>query len=703
MEPVFALDIGTRVVMGLLMTKEGNGYRIHHAARTEHHQRSMYDGQIHDVEEVVRVVDKVRRDLEAQSGLSLTQVAVAAAGRALRTESAQAAREELLPILWEKPDQLILELEAVQKAMRAVESSQHEDLNFYCVGYSTIDQWVDGVRLNTIVGQRGKKAEVNVVATFLPRLVVDGLLSVLGRAGLEMISLTLEPIAAGMAAVPADMRRINLALVDVGAGTSDIALTKDGTFFTYGMVPIAGDEVTEVISSTYFVDFATAESIKRSLPGKRKTVTVHNFFGEKIRFNIKEVLETIEPVVQTMGESIAQAIVDLNDGKAPQAVILVGGGGLTPMLPSKLADTLQISTARIGIQVRERLKDIVGEESVSGSDVVTPIGIGIAALENRGLHYYSVTVNGMTVSIFELQLATVAEALLAAGIQPRSFLGRPGAALVYTLNGETKIVKGNLGTPALLRVNGEQARLERTLVPNDAVEFEPGQAGKDAQLRLNQVISVAAPKKIYWNGTEEVFSPSLLVKGKPRDPETWVADGDVIEYQGNETVEDFLNTKGFSLYKPNCLRITVNGQERRFPQQREVRLNGETVTSNLLLEDGDHLELHLEELSLGDLDLKAERLLVYLNNTEVYLPPARTRYMSMGEELKAFERVEDGLVLTVEGVPSPPILSELVPYVPEIKEVPPGAKLRLEVNGQTADFSTSLYRGDRVIIEWIKV
>lgn len=55
---------------------------------------------------------------------------------------------------------------------------------------------------------------------------------------------------------------LNIALIDVGAGTSDISITNDGCIIAYGMIPIAGDALTEVIARHCLVDFATAEKSK---------------------------------------------------------------------------------------------------------------------------------------------------------------------------------------------------------------------------------------------------------------------------------------------------------------------------------------------------------------------------------------------------------------------------------------------------------
>ncbi len=83
------------------------------------------------------------------------------------------------------------------------------------------------------------------------------------KVGLIVDSLTLEPIAAMEAAIPKKLRLLNLALIDVGAGTSDIAICSRDSITAFGMVSLAGDEVTEAIVQNFLVDFEAAEKIKK--------------------------------------------------------------------------------------------------------------------------------------------------------------------------------------------------------------------------------------------------------------------------------------------------------------------------------------------------------------------------------------------------------------------------------------------------------
>lgn len=703
MERVFALDIGTRLVMGLIMEKTQEGYQIIASARTEHRQRAMYDGQIHDIEEVAYAVEKVKEELEQKTQEKLHFVSVAAAGRALITAVASAKQCENVPVIWERESILALEMEAVQQALREIQSEE-VGMTYHCVGYSTVETRLEGQNLTNLIGQRGKEVEIKVIATFLPRTVVDGLTGVISRVGLAMRDLTLEPIAAGLAAIPPDMRRMNLALVDIGAGTADIALTRNGSFFAYGMVPMAGDEITERICQQYLVDFQRGETLKRNLGSKAK-LSFTDFLGMKTTVSRAEVTDLIKPVVLELADKIAQEILNLNQG-IPHAVILIGGGSLTPFLPECISDILGLPRNRVGIQIRERLKGISGEEAVKGPEAITPIGIGMSAIGEAGLHYFSVKVNTLQVPIFEMQLATVSDALLAAGISPRLLIGRPGAALTYEINGDINIVKGGFGKPAQFLLNGEDVGLDQELQPADEIQFTSAVDGEKARITFGEIIPTEPKKEIWVNGQKLVFEPEIYGNGVKVERASEVPDGCKISYGSNHSLMDllrFLNIPSTTLME---LRLKINGREQVFPAEREILVNEERVALDLTLNDGDEVLIRESELFVKDLKLRAEPLLFYVNGQEIIYPPQTLKITSRGKLLSGDECVKNGMELLVEGYEHMPLLSDLLPYIPytEIsQEVPSGSRLSLRKNGRDAEFTTLLHPGDRIEVEWKRV
>ena len=286
----FSLDIGTRSVIGSAGIVKGTKIDVIKECYIEHHERAMLDGQIHDISLVTKTVKSVIQNLENELNVKLEKVNIAAAGRLLKTVNSKAEldlnKDESINSEWIKT----LELKAIKEAEESIAKEVVGEL--YCVGYSVVNYYLNGYIISNLLGHKGENISVEIIATFLPKSVVDSLYSVMDKCGLRVSSLTLEPIAAIEAVVPQKLRLLNIALVDIGAGTSDIAISADQSIVAYGMVPIAGDEVTEVIAKECLVDFNTAEIIKRQINTEEeiKFIDILGFECSRSSEKLKEVI-----------------------------------------------------------------------------------------------------------------------------------------------------------------------------------------------------------------------------------------------------------------------------------------------------------------------------------------------------------------------------------------------------------------------------
>ena len=277
---VFGLDIGTRSVVGTIGYQQENKFHVMAQKVKLHETRAMLDGQIHDIAKVSSTILSVKEELERETGIELTDVCIAAAGRVLRTVQAlyEEEYEEEKNITQE--DIYHLESRAVEAAYAEFMQKYKSDEKFFLVGYTVRHFYMNGAPIVNLEGHNLLKAGVDVIATFLPQDVVDGLYTACEREGLHVANLTLEPIAAIRVAIPEKFRSLNMALIDVGAGTSDICVTSEGTIIAYGMIPEAGDHLTEIIAQNYQVDFHTADQIK--IEGSTKpTVTFYDVMGRR--------------------------------------------------------------------------------------------------------------------------------------------------------------------------------------------------------------------------------------------------------------------------------------------------------------------------------------------------------------------------------------------------------------------------------------
>ncbi|WP_213973993.1 cell division protein FtsA [Tepidanaerobacter acetatoxydans] len=535
-QEVFALDIGTRTVAGLVVSKQCKTYKILAHKVLEHESRVMYDGQIHDIEAVAKSVRSIKEDLEKKLNKKLEKAAVAAAGRALYTVEAETERKTSPFIEVTKEDIRSLETEALSKAIKSLaEKNKQGDFdNYYCVGFSPIKWFLEDESLENLLGQKGSSISVKIVATFLPRTVVESLLTVLNRCDLGLESLTLEPIAAGDIVVLPGMRKLNIALVDIGAGTSDIAISRDGSIFAYGMVPMAGDEITEKICEEFLLNFDEGERVKREL-SLHETVKFMDILGNTEELCTKKITETISPIINELSAKIARKILELN-GKTPAAVLMIGGGSLMPGLPESLAAHLEIPKERVGVKGREGLTDIQGCEDFTGPFSVTPIGIAINSLKGAHLSSYKVYINEKPINILAQDNPTVLNALLYAGKSSAEIFGRPGLAKTFKLNGKLKIVKGEMAKPAIVTMNGKNVDLNEPIKDGAVISFLAAKDGKAGSSKIKEYISEEDKISLKINGRNFIIDPVIKVCGRTISPEEEIPDDALITIEPRDMI-----------------------------------------------------------------------------------------------------------------------------------------------------------------------
>ncbi|MGG4450715.1 cell division FtsA domain-containing protein [Brevibacillus porteri] len=710
-ELIFSLDIGTRSVVGLIVETTGEQYRVLDCAIREHDERSMLDGQIHDIVAVAKVIQQIKEELEGKYG-KLHQVAVAAAGRSLRTRRVRVDMPLARHAFISREDVVALEFSAVQEAQSALaqELKDQDVTRYYCVGYSVVNYHLDGELIGSLIDQRGDIASADVIATFLPRVVVDSLIAALKRCDLEMQALTLEPIAAINVLIPVTMRRLNIALVDIGAGTSDVALTEEGAITAYGMVPVAGDEITDALMNAFLMDFPMAEEVKRLL-STEESVTFTDILGMEHTMSATEVTSAIEADIQQLADKIAFKILELN-GKAPQAVMLIGGGSLTPGLTGKVAQVLNIPAARVAVRGGDAIKQYVGDNpALSGPEFVTPVGIAVAA-RRHPLRYVTVTVNDTPVRIFDLRKMTLGDALIASGLDIRRLYGRPGLAMTVTVNGRMKMIPGGHGTAPVIERNKESVSLDTPINDGDHIIVVAGTNGDDARVFAKDLFDELDTLEVICNDRPYSLGPVVHVNGAVATLDTWISDRAEVDIRLPRTVYEVLELAELKTSAESGLRFSVNGQDYSVPSRMEVlELNGRPAALTDIVRQGDVLVYRLDEVpapSIQDVipleEWVQETIIVHFNGERVVLPVAQVTITVDGKAANASDPVSEGADITVKSSPaSTPVFSDVFRFVDVSLEKPDRESISgfvMLVNGEQANFQTELKSGDKLELFW---
>ena len=534
---VFGLDIGTRNVVGTVGYKEGNEFIVVAQYVMQHETRAMIDGQIHDIGRVGKVIQTVKEELEKQIECPLTEVCIAAAGRVLKTVTTNVEYEYPEETVVTKEDIHTLDLLGIEKAQSLLKEKNDTRYKFYCVGYSVVKYYLNEEVYSNIEGHKAEVISEDIIVTFLPEDVVDGLYSAVAQAGLEVANMTLEPIAAIDVAIPESFRMLNIALVDVGAGTSDISVTKDGSIIAYGMIPLAGDELTELIVQHYLVDFQTAERIKlASTTGEM--ITYKDIMMIEHSIPAKEVWELIEPVTDKMTTAVAEKIKELNGGQTVSATFVVGGGGKIHGYTEMLADKLGLPQERVALRGEEVLQEVTFEQPDIEKDplIVTPIGICLNYYDQRN-NFIMVRFNGERIKLYDNNRLTIVDAALQAGFSNDELFPKRGTPINFTVNGVARLVRGEAGEGAVVTMNGKPASINTPLEPNSEIVIEPSKAGEAAVYKISQLDEYNHSVITFVINGRKVSCPRFVQVNGRLEPEDYsIRENDVIETRNYYTV-----------------------------------------------------------------------------------------------------------------------------------------------------------------------
>lgn len=500
---VFALDIGTRSVIGMVGVVEEDKVKIIAIEKEEHGERAMIDGQIENIEKVAALADKVKKRLENKIHIQLNRVCVAAAGRALRTQRAEFQLD--LPGTQLIDDEIISRLEAgaISKAEEAFEAENRAEdgtsRRFYLVGYTVCQYYLDQYMISSLKDHRGQQVKVDLIATFLPSEVVESLYTTMNKIGLEVASITLEPIAAINAAIPGNLRLLNLVMVDIGAGTSDIAACTDGSVTGYTMATVAGDEITENIMKEYLVDFKTAEQIKMQIDSGTD-VTFTDILGFEQNVPSEEIIQCIQGSADTLCREISTKILEVNGG-APSALFLAGGGSKLSGLKDKLTEALKMDAKRVAIAGRNFQANAFSDEfDLDNPEYATPLGIVISSGLNLIHDSFRVTLNDRPAKLFRSGSFTALNLLMMNGYTFQDLMGRSGQNLVVSVNGQRKVFYGTASQPASLFINKKEGKLSEIIHAGDCIDFIPAVYGAPAAACLGDIEGAKNCLEITLNG-----------------------------------------------------------------------------------------------------------------------------------------------------------------------------------------------------------
>lgn len=333
---LIGLDIGTEYVKALIGRVNEDQIEIIGVGRAHQGLSDMQAGAVADIGAVVENCDKALNDAEKQAGVSARGAIIGIAGELVQgtTTTVHIARKT--------PDKA-LDLAEVEKIIKLVQGRAEakakkqvslelggKEVDVKLVNSALVSMEIDGYTVTNPIGFQGRDMVVQLYTAFAPLVHIGALERVAEQLDLNLLAVAAEPFAVARSVIGDDQTNtMSAVLMDVGGGTTDIAIVNEGGVQGTKMFGIGGRAYTRAVERDLGVDFELADKLKMSVGSKQMTAKQSAAVEKALR-------KTLD--VWISGVELALGEFDKLD-HLPYKLLLCGGGSSLDMLMESLQKT----------------------------------------------------------------------------------------------------------------------------------------------------------------------------------------------------------------------------------------------------------------------------------------------------------------------------------------------------------------------------
>ena len=399
----------------------------------------------------------------------------------------------------------------------------------------------------------------------------------------------------------------------------------------------------------------------------------------------KKVRSMYSETVNMMTSEIADKIIELNGGKSVNAVFVVGGGGKVHGFTDSLAKHLGIPKERVALRGEEVLGDVdfMDENIKKDPLLVTPIGICVN-FYNQKNNFIFVNINDERIKLYDNDKLTVVDAAVQINFPNEELFPRRGASVNYTLNGIEKMIKGTMGEPAVITINGKEANINSKISKNDKIVIKASTVGEKAHFAVEQLQGYKDILKFSVNGNTISCPKFVNVNGELVSGSYEINDGDNIEILDCYTVEQIMTFMDIDI---NNSIVKINNH---------IAVPNEPVYENfsITIQDAPKPENTPEE------DISEENI-----SEENVTKDDYNIIETIAEDTKS-EVNDNGIFIIVNKTPinlkgkSSYIFVDILDYYPFDTQSPKGTDVVMTINGEKAGFVDEIKDGDIIELYW---
>lgn len=380
-----ALDIGTEFVKALIFKADelGNG-RVVGVGRARQTLSDMQGGTITDIAGVIRNCEAALEEAAEQAGFLPDPVIMGIAGELVKgttttitvhrpDPTAKITMNELQKMIQD------IQVRAFDKAREIIQfETGQSQVDVRLVNAAIVDVVIDGYRVANPIGFQGKEVKVGVFNAFAPLVHLGAYETVAEELKLDLLSIAAEPYAVSRVYGPQTTQEFSAIFIDIGGGTTDIAVVQNGGVIGTKMFAIGGRTFTKRIAQVLGVTFQEAEKLKLAYSADEANKEDSEIIKHAVASDAAVWLSGVE---LTLGEF-------MTTDHLPSRILLCGGGSNLPEIKTLLKDTewykdLPFARSPSVHFIKPNDASTIIDETgkLTGPQDITPIALANLALE----------------------------------------------------------------------------------------------------------------------------------------------------------------------------------------------------------------------------------------------------------------------------------------------------------------------------------
>lgn len=344
---ISALDIGTSKVVVIVAELQPDGV-LKIIGKGQHVSKGLKKGVVVNIENTMQAIQRAVEEAELMADTKITEVYTGIAGSHIQSINSHG----MVKIKDEEVTQM--DVDRVRETAEAITLATDQEVLHTLPQEYIIDDQQD---IKEPLEMSGMKLNVKVHIISGSIAARQNIIKCIRRCGLEVIDLVFQPLASSQAVLTQDEKELGVCLIDIGGGTTDIAVIKNGAFQHTSVIPVAGDQITNDIAIAFRTTTQAASDIKEtygsampSLSSTNEIIEIPLVDGQAPkRITTQALAQVIEPRIEELFEKVQNEINRSRMGSTIASGIVITGGSSMLKGMVEIGEKIFNMPVRIGI------------------------------------------------------------------------------------------------------------------------------------------------------------------------------------------------------------------------------------------------------------------------------------------------------------------------------------------------------------------